>query len=115
MSVLLKDLEALSDETLSFATATASASDISQLLAWGARREAIFARLQNADLELQPTEEESATKLIRQILELDVTIIARLKNELRVLENEIIATNKMRQLLKTQAGSSAPVLLQRVA
>lgn len=113
MAVMLKDLEALVQESTQFVSA--SASDIPQLLTWGARREAIFARLQNADFELQRGEEQSAVKLIRQILELDTAIIARLEKELGVLEQEIIATNKMRQLLKTQTVSNTPVLLQRVA
>ena len=113
MAVMLKDLEALVQESLQFASA--SASDIPVLLSWGARRQAIFARLQNAEFELQSGEEESAVKLIRQILESDAVIIGRLEKELGVLEQEIIATNKMRQLLKSQSVNNAPVLLQRVA
>jgi hypothetical protein len=113
MAVTLKDFEALAEESLQFASALTS--DIPVLLSWGVRRQAIFARLQNAEFQLQSGEEEGAVKLIRQILEADAVIIARLEKELGVLEQEIIATNKMRQLLKSQSVNSAPVLLQRVA
>jgi hypothetical protein len=113
MAFMLTDLEALVQESIQFVSA--SASDIPQLLTWGARREAIFAGLQNADFELQRDEEESAVKLIRQIIKLDTAIIVRLEKELGVLEQEIITTNKMRQLLKTQAVNNTPVLLQRIA
>ena len=113
MTLMLKDLEALVEESANFVGV--SASDLSQLLSWGARREAIFARLQSAEFELQRGEEQSAVKLIRQILELDSAIIARLKKQLGVLEQEIIATNKMRRLLKSQSVNNTPGLLQRVA
>lgn len=113
MTLMLKDLEALVEESANFIGV--SASDLSQLLTWGARREAIFARLQNAEFELQCGEEQGAVKLIRQILELDNAIIARLEKQLGVLEQEIIATNKIRRLLNTQSVNSTPALLRRVA
>ena len=113
MAVTLKDLEALVQESMQFVSA--AAAEIPQLLAWGARREAIFARLRNTKFELRHGEEPLAVKLIRQILELDTAIIARLEKELGVLEQEIIATNKMRQFLNTQSVNTTSVLLQRVA
>ena len=113
MAVLLTDIKVLIEESHQFLAAPCS--DIPQLLSWGARRQAVFARLQNEKLELQRDEQQAAVKLLEQLRELDVSLIVRLEKELTVLEQEICATNKMRQLLKTHAGSSAPVLLQRVA
>jgi hypothetical protein len=113
MAFMLKDLEALVEECVRFLAAPAA--DIPQLLLWGARRQAVFARLQNEELELQRDEQRDAVKLLEQLRELDASLIVSLEKELTVLEQEICATNKMRQLLKTHAASSVPVLLQRVA
>ena len=113
MAVTLKDLETLVQESQQFVSA--SAADIPQLLTWGARREAIFARLRGARFELRQGEEPLAIKLIRRILELDSSIIARLEKELGVLEQEIIAANKMRQFLSAQSVDNTRVLLRRVA
>jgi hypothetical protein len=113
MACMLKDLEALVEESVRFLAAPAA--DIPQLLSWGARRQAVFARLQNEELELQRDEQRDAVKLLEQLRELDASLIVRLEKELNVLEQEIYATNKMRQLLKTHAVSNAPILLQRVA
>jgi len=113
MAFMLKDLEALVEESVRFLAAPAS--DIPQLVAWGAHRQGVFARLQQGEFELRHDEQESAVKLLKHLRELDASLIVRLEKELTGLEQEICATNKMRQLLKTHAGSSAPVLLQRVA
>ena len=113
MALMLNDIEALVEERVRFLAAPAS--DIPQLVAWGARRQAFFARLQQGEFELQHDKQDSAVKLLKHLRELDANLIVRLEKELTVLEQEICATNKMRQLLKTHAGSSAPVLLQRVA
>ena len=113
MALMLKDLEALLEENVRFASA--STSEIPELLSWGARREAIFERLRNADFELHQSEEARAVKLIRELLELDAAIIARLEKQLGVLEQEIIAANKMRQLLNAQSVRNPAVLLHGVA
>jgi hypothetical protein len=113
MALMLKDLEALLEESNQFASA--SSSEISELLSWGAWREAIFERLRKADFELHRSEESRAIELIRKILELDAAIIARLEKQLGVLEQEIIGTNKMRQLLHVQSVRKSAVLLNSVA
>lgn len=113
MTLTIEDLEGLVQEGFQFAAA--SVSDVPELLSWAARREAIFESLRNRGLQCLKLEQPRAVQLLRQLLKLDAAIIAKLEKELGAVEQEITATNKMKQLLNAQAVPSRPVLLQCVA
>jgi Flagellar protein FliT len=113
MSRILYDLEILLDESLRMLVAPDC--DMDRLRAWGRRREALFARLQDQDAELPGPERAAAAGLIEEILRVDATVIARLKRELTVLEQKITAANKIQRALVCDRESHSPVLLRRIA
>jgi hypothetical protein len=89
--------------------------DIDGLREWGTRRAALFARLEGQDFEFSGSERAAAEGLIEEILRVDATVIARLKRELRVLEQKIASTDKVRRVLAAEAQCDSPVLLRRIA
>jgi hypothetical protein len=88
---------------------------IEELQRWSARREAIFARFKETKFHLLYGEKTAAANLLKKILEADAVILARFKQQLAFLEEKISATQKIRRILNTNAGTSSPALLQRVA
>jgi hypothetical protein len=113
MSGALHDLEVLLDESLRMLVAPDC--DMDRLREWGARRERLFSRLQDQDLDLSGFERAAAAGLIEEILRVDATMIARMKRELAVLEQKIAATHKIHRVLESDRDSSSPVLLRRIA
>lgn len=113
MSGILYDLEILLDESLRMLVAPDC--DMGRLREWGARRERLFARLQDSDGDMSGPERAAAAGLIEEILRVDATVIARLKRELTLLEKKIAATDKIQRVLASDRDSHSPVLLRRIA
>jgi len=113
MPNVLRDLEGIREENLKLLAT--SDDDAAQVLEWGARRELIFARLRESDLGLAGDELAAATSLIKEIVKLDATILARLQQNLATLSQKRTAATKMRKALAHRARSYPSVFLRRVA
>ena len=113
MPNVLQDLEGIREETLKLLAA--SDDDVAQILKWGARRELIFARLRESDLRLAGDELAAATTLIKEIVMLDATILARLQQNLATLSQQRTTANKMQKVLAHRSLSYPSVFLRRTA
>lgn len=85
-----------------------------RLQAWGAERNAIFVRLKSRDLALTGDDSSAAEALMRELLEVDNKICARVLENQRWLGEQIAGARKIRQAL-SQCASHTPKLLQRLA
>ncbi len=108
---VMRDLEAIRDENLKLLAAPDD--DISQVQKWVARRELIFTHLQEGNLHWSL--DERAISLVKEILELDAKVLARLKQNLTTLSQRSAAAVQMQQALGGTARFYPSVLLQRVA
>lgn len=113
MQSVLHDLQELVEENKRLLSAPEL--DMDGLQKWSARRETIFARFKDANFHLLRGEETLAANLVKDILEADAIILARFKQQLILLEEKISATQKIRRILNTNAGTGSPALLRRVA
>ncbi len=113
MQSVLHDLQELVEENKRLLSAPEL--DMDWLQKWSARREAIFARFKETDVRLLCGEETLAGSLVKEVLEADAIILARFKQQLILLEQKIGATQNIRRILNTNAGTGSPALLRRVA
>ena len=113
MRSILHDLRELVEENEKLLAAPEL--DMAWLQQWSSRRETIFAGFKRTDFCLARAEETIAANLVKEILEADAIIIARFKQQLNLLEQKIIATQKIRRILNDNAAASSPALLRRVA
>ena len=84
------------------------------LQAWCDERNAIFTRLKTRDLALAGDDSSALEALMRELLEVDGKICARVIENQRCLAEQIAAARKIRQTL-SRTSSHAPRLLQRLA
>jgi len=113
MVSVLRDLEAIRDENLQLLAVTDN--DIGEIKKWGEQRELIFARLRAASLQLSTQERAIATSLVKEIVEQDAVICARLQQHQANLSRKRAVAAKMRQALTASEGCHSFVLLRRVA
>jgi hypothetical protein len=88
--------------------------DGKRLQLWGAERNAIFARLKERDPALASGAPTAMEPLLRELVDLDQKICARIVEIQRELGLQIAAARKVRQALRYRI-SPAPQLLQRLA
>ena len=84
------------------------------LQAWRAKRDAIFTHLESCGLALSGDDASAATALVREVLEVDDKICARVLEVQSCLGDQIAAARKLRQVL-SQGVFHSPHLLQRLA
>ena len=113
MPNVLRDLEGIREESLKLLAAPDD--DAAQILKWGARRELIFARLRESDFRLAGDELAAASSLIKEIVGLDATILARLQQNLATLSQKGTAATRMQKALLHRARSYPFLFLRRVA
>jgi hypothetical protein len=113
MPSVVHDLQELLEENQKLLAAPEL--DMAGLQRWSAHRETIFARFKGGDSCLSRHEETIAANLVKKILEADAIVVARFKQQLALLEQRIIATQKIRRILNDNATASSPALLRRVA
>ena len=113
MPSVLHDLRELIEEDKKLLAAPEL--DMAWLQRWSAHRETIFARFKGTDFYLPRGEETIAANLVKEILEADAIVVARFKQQLTFLEQKIVATQKIRRMLDTNAGAGSAALLRRVA
>jgi hypothetical protein len=113
MPSVLHDLQELLEENRKLLAAPEL--DMAWLQRWSTHRETIFARFEGTDFHLPGNEETIAAKLVKEIIEADAIVVARFKQQLTLLEQKIIATQKIRRILNANAGAGSPALLRRVA
>jgi Flagellar protein FliT len=112
-SSVMRDLEAIRDENLDLLAA--GDVDIERLLAWGGQRELVFARLQEMELQLPWSEQATARSLIKEILELDASILTRVQQTLATLTQRRAAMVRMEQALGSNGRFFPSILVERVA
>jgi hypothetical protein len=88
--------------------------ELVRLQAWCAERDAIFTRLKSRDLALASNDSSAVEALMRELLEVDGRICARVIENQKCLAEQIAAARKIRQTL-SRGSSRAPRLLQRLA
>jgi hypothetical protein len=113
MPSVLDDLQELLEENKNLLAAPEL--DMASLQTWSTHRETIFARFKDTDFHLPGNEETIAANLVKEILEADAIVVARFKQQLTLLEQKIIATQKICRILNANAGAASPALLRRVA
>ena len=85
-----------------------------RLQSWSAERNIIFTRLKNHDLALAAADSPALEGLIRELLEVDGKIFARVIENQRRIGSQIAAARKFQRALSPTASNS-PQLLQRLA
>ena len=113
MPSVLRDLEAILEANKRLLTAPTD--DVQQLQAWGARRELMFARIQEEKSSLRADEQAAAASLAKEITESDAIILDRLQQNLATLNQKKTAAAKMQQAIGSSARSYPAVLLRTVA
>ncbi len=113
MSIVMRDLEAVRDGNLKLLAVPDH--DTRQIQKWGTQREVIFARLQEENLQLCGDERAAAALLVKEILELDAEVLARLQQHQATLSRKRTGAVRMQQALAASEGSHSSVLLQRIA
>jgi len=113
MAGVMRDLEAIRDENLKLLAV--SGDDSGQIQKWGAQRELIFARLREKNLQLSTDDQAAAAYLLKEILELDAAVLARLQEYQARLSRKMTGGVKMQRALAASERCHPSVLLQRVA
>jgi hypothetical protein len=109
---LLQDVRALLSASRELAEA--EEFDGARLQQWSAERNLIFNRLEICDWTCAAEDSQTLEGLMRELLELDGKISARLLDRQKRLGEQIATSRKFRRTL-TPAASSSPRLLQRLA
>ena len=112
MHTLLQDIQALLAASRDLVGA--EELDAVRLQTWSAERSIIFTRLRIHDLAGAVADSPALAALIRELLEVDSRICARLIESQMRLGEQIAAARKFRRALGP-AATKSPQLLQRLA
>ena len=113
MSIVMQDLEAIRDGNLKLLAVPDH--DTRQIQKWGTQRELIFARLQEGNLQLCSDERAAAAPLVKEILELDAEVLARLQQYQATLSRKRTGAVKMQRALAGRSPDDARAVVAVLA
>jgi hypothetical protein len=88
-------------------------ADLPRLQDWLRQRQDLFDQLDDAIGPLAENDRQAVSSLIDKLLQLDVTIIDRVGERLRILGDEIGAVGRLKSFIGTSGRADAPSFLSR--